>query len=177
MTNPNRRQRSKLRLVFDVSQVALLIAGALGILAYGMYRYANHRDFPDYIESDLAARANIVCAEFWTTHPGGTPAGPDATFEERAQAVERLTTTLESLVIEMRGIEGAADSRGFQLWLKDWDDFTSAGHEYAAAIRTGDQKKRERAGNKGDAPNYWMGRTAVSNGITECLPRRTEASP
>jgi hypothetical protein len=64
---------------------------------------------------------------------------------------------------------GAANAPAARRWLDALDRFVAIGPRYAAAIRSGDERRAEDIANEGDAPSHRFNVTARANGIDHCV--------
>lgn len=110
-----------------------------------------------------------MCSEEQQLEEADPPAGQDASFDERADRVDRGTARLEEMVEKLRAIPVAAEDRAAVAnWLGIWDEFLAVGPRYAAAIRTGNPELYEPIGNEGDRPITAINEFARANGLDQC---------
>lgn len=136
----------------------------------GMWLYINHRDPEFFDDKAFIGAADAVCAQSQTKINEQEPPGEDATLEQRAASVERVTSILSDMARSLRTLPvDDVDAPGAGRWLDELDTFVAVGPRYAAAIRSGDLRRAEEVGNEGDAPNHWFNATARENGIDHCV--------
>jgi hypothetical protein len=121
-----------------------------------------------FSDPTLAERADAICAATNDELASRPPLSSSPSFEERAQRVEGLADTYERMAEELRALEPAGRDAGFDRYLTTWESFIAAGRRYADAIRTGDPRVYQPAGNQADAPNRELDEIARVNGMTAC---------
>jgi hypothetical protein len=119
-------------------------------------------------DSAFAEAANEACENAFSTFP--PPSGADATFDERADAVEESHARLVALVDALGTLPvDATDRDEVAWWIARWRQFLAIGPEYAAAIRTGDRDIYRQIGDLGDEPARDVDDFARNNGIGACM--------
>ena len=145
----------------------LWIGLASVVTATGLWAYATHTH-DELFDTDLASRADRVCASARAELGSPPPLPPSPTFEARASRVEELTTSLRRMVADLRALEPPGSNATFDRWLEVWAEFVAAGEAYADAIRTGDPTLCEPAGDVADLFAVELARIADANGMTAC---------
>jgi len=150
---------------------ALWVAGVLvaGLALVGAWLYVTAENHDETIPPRLAESANSVCRDAHAEHDALSELPGSATFEERAQRVERTLAIFERMVGRLRALDEGNRNATYDTWLDHWDEYISAGPAYADAIRTGDPSIYEPAGNEGDAPAVAFNTMAKENGIDACV--------
>jgi hypothetical protein len=135
----------------------------------GLILYVGHDHPGGFIgDSAFAEAANEACENTFSTL--APPAGPDATFDERADAVEKSHARLVALVDVLRTLPvDATDRDEVAWWIARWRQFLAIGPEYAAAIRTGDPDIYTQIGDLGDEPARDVNEFARNNDIGACI--------
>jgi hypothetical protein len=114
--------------------------------------------------------AETVCADAGAKINDRKPPGADATLEERAASVERVAGHLTDMARKLGALTvSAEDAAAVSRWLDELDAFNAVGRRYAAAIRSGDERRAEQVGNEGDAPAGAFNATARANDIDHCV--------
>lgn len=114
--------------------------------------------------------AEAVCADASAKINDRKPPGADASLEERAASVERVAGHLSDMARRLRALPvSAEDAAAVGRWLDELDTFNAVGRRFAAAIRSGDERRAEQVGNEGDAPNGAFNATARANDIDHCV--------
>jgi hypothetical protein len=136
----------------------------------GMWLYINHRDPELFGDKTFIAAAGAVCAQSQARIDERQPPGGDASAEERASSVERVSTILADMARSLRALPvRSVDAAAADRWLDELDAFVAIGPRYAAAIRSGDEHRAEDLGNEGNSPNHRFNATARANGIDHCV--------
>jgi hypothetical protein len=135
----------------------------------GMDLYVGHDHPAGFIgDSAFAEAANEACEKAFSTF--APPAEADATFDERADAVEQSHARLVALVDELSTVPvDAPDRDEVAWWIARWQQFLAIGLEYAAAIRTGDRDVYAPIGDLGDEPARDVNEFARNNDIGACV--------
>ena len=120
------------------------------------------------LDPELVEAAGEVCAAAQRQAAAGPPVTDESTFEERAQAVERLADLYDETALRLVALPGARDDPGFAAWVEDWHELADLGREYAEAIRTRDRATFEAAGNAADEPAQALSAYARENRIEGC---------
>lgn len=146
----------------------LTVGLASVFIAAGFWAYATHTH-EEFFDSELASRANGVCADAHENLGSPPPLPPTPTFEDRARRVELLTEGLREMVGDLRSLEAPGANDTFDRWLQTWGEFVAAGETYADAIRTGDPTVYEPAGNVADPLAIELSEIARANGMDACV--------
>ena len=135
----------------------------------GVIQYVSHDDPGGFIgDRAFAEAANAACENVFST--SAPPAGPNATFDERADAVEESHARLVALVDKLGTLPvDATDQDEVAWWIARWRQFLAIGPEYAAAIRTGDPDIYTQVGDLGDEPARDVNDWARNNDIEACI--------
>lgn len=121
-------------------------------------------------DAQFIRAAETVCKEAGAKINDRKPPGADASLEERAASVERVAGHLTDMARKLRALSvDGADAASVDRWLDELDAFNAVGRRYAAAIRSGDERRAERVGNEGDAPSGTFNATARANDIDNCV--------
>ncbi len=86
--------------------------------------------------------------------------------------IEALAGGWEAMVADLRRLPiGRADAPSVDQWLRTWDEWTTLGHEYSAALAAGDQDRVERVLHRSERVNANMTTFATVNGMRRCAFR------
>jgi hypothetical protein len=118
-----------------------------------MVSYVGHDHPGGFIgDSAFVEGANEAYQRAFSTF--ASPAGADASFDERAVAVEESHARLVALVDELSTVPVDATDRDEVAWrTARLRQVLAIGPEYAAAIRTGDRDAFTPIGDLGDEPH------------------------
>ena len=90
---------------------------------------------------------------------------------ETARAVDRAATRLAAAVTELRSLPVLPQYQSeVDTWFGHFDDFVKAGHDYADALRTGDENTYSVVDDEAIAPLKAISRFARANHIDACIP-------
>ncbi|MEY2469320.1 MAG: hypothetical protein QOF21_2018 [Actinomycetota bacterium] len=88
-----------------------------------------------------------------------------------AKAVDRAATRLAGVVTELRSLPVLPKYQSqVEAWFGHFDDFVTAGHDYADALRTGDENKYSAIDDEAIAPLEAISHFARANHIDACIP-------
>jgi hypothetical protein len=150
----------------------VLTGFSIGVVAVlwvaGLLLYVRHDHPGGFIDDDaFVEAANTACRDAFSTFP--PPAGEDATFDERADAVDESHARLGVLVDELAVLSvDPTDRQEVAWWIARWRQFLAVGPEYAAAIRTGNRDAYTVIGDLGDEPAGDINEFAENNDIEAC---------
>lgn len=142
------------------------------ITAWTAFLYSTKRDPERFADKAFVRAAGEECAQAQARIGEQQIPGDEATGEQRAASVERVTSILGDLARSLRALPvDRVDAPAAGRWLDELDAFVAVGPRYAAAIRQGDEHRAEDIGNEGDPPNDRFNATARANGIGHCVLR------
>ena len=147
------------------TSAALLVAGGLVMAFLGL---GERTSDPDRLgDRAFAEAADERCAATGASLGDGDVRvleGP-----EEVARIERITSAWEATAVDLRALPVApADARRVEVWLTTWDRWVDLGHEYAEALRTGDDRSADAALDAATAPQASLRRFAVVNGMDDC---------
>ena len=146
----------------------LTVGFASFVIAAGFWAYATHTH-EEFLDSELASRANNVCADTHANLGTPPPLPPSPSFEDRARRVELLLGELREMVGDLRPLKAPGANDTFDRWLETWGEFVAAGEAYADAIRTADPSVYQPAGNVADPLAIELNKIARANGMDACV--------
>ncbi len=121
-------------------------------------------------DTSFIRAAERVCAGAGTKIRATPAPSPGASFEVRANDIERVARELEEMARGLRALSvDPADTPVVDRWLGQLERFNAIGHRYAAAVRAGDLTQAERIGKEGATPSARFNSTSRRNDIDNCV--------
>jgi hypothetical protein len=162
----NRRRR--------LLMLGALLAGA-GVL-YGATLVLTTRRPPRTItDATFARQADALCARTLPKLRAVRPArgSTDVTQPLSAVAarVDDVSTRLAAFTTELRALPVRPENTAkVDAWFHQWDLYVATGHRYAAAVRTGNDKRYSAVAKEGVVPVRAIAKFARGNHIDNCVP-------
>lgn len=149
-----------------------IVAGAVVVIGVAAFLSLPRPDNGPRVLTDktFVASANDQCKTTLSSlRPPFVGEGKKPTVEETAQSVDRVADELHGLAAQLQAIPAsAADQTHLAGWLADWTRYADIGHQYAAALRAGDQNTELRVSREGDQVQRDADRFARANGLDRC---------
>lgn len=91
--------------------------------------------------------------------------------QETARQVDRAAAKLEGVVAQLRSLDVRAENRKqVTAWFSHFDDYIAAGHHYAEALRTGNDRLYNKVDDEGVAPLKAISEFGRANRMDACIP-------
>lgn len=163
-----KRRRPLLIATAWIASIALLISGWAWFALIRNPRPARTMTDPTFERSANALCASRIPKLRAVRRQGDT----DKDLEQAtAKAVENAASKLTSVVAELRGLSvETKNATQVSAWFSHFDDYIKAGHDYAAALRTGNADVYNRVDDEGIAPLKAISHFARANHIDACIP-------
>jgi hypothetical protein len=114
-------------------------------------------------------QANTVCRTAVAKLRAPDRKAPSTT-ELKPATIDATAEGLAAVAAELRTIEvRAEDEARVQAWLADWDRFIAVGHQYATAVKAGNEESYTKIDDEAVDLAQRIGRFARGNRIDECI--------
>jgi len=96
---------------------------------------------PRISDTSFERAATAVCKRYVSVFDTATTLGKEPSQVEAGDFLEQIARQFDQMSTQLKAIPvSAADQTAVNQWLADWEAYDAYGHQYAAAVRSGNER-------------------------------------